>query len=67
LWELYLIRFAGRHPIDVDRDADVAEHILDPRILDELENLLRHEQAARRVPQSPHEMTGNALDDCPAI
>lgn len=67
LWELYLIRFAGRHPIDVDRDADVAEHILDPRILDELENLLRHEQAARRVPESPHEMTGNALDDRPAI
>jgi manganese/zinc/iron transport system permease protein len=56
LWELYLIRFAGRHPIDVDRDADIAEHVLDPRILEELENLLPREQTGPRVPHNPHEV-----------
>ncbi len=60
LWELYLIRFADRHPIDVDRDADVAEHILDPLILDELESLLQQEERSRTVPLSPHEMVASS-------
>lgn len=57
LWELYLIRFADRHPIDVDRDADVAEHILDPLILEELEALLLAEEPSRQIPLSPHAMS----------
>lgn len=55
LWELYLIRFADRHPVDVDPDADVAEHMLDPLIVHELERLLDETEPNRQVIQSPHE------------
>ncbi len=56
LWELYLIRYADRHPVDVDPDADVAEHMLDPLIVEELERLLEESPPQRPVLQSPHEM-----------
>lgn len=56
LWELYLIRFADRHPVDVDPDADVAEHMLDPLIVEELENLLKESEQNKTVLQSPHAM-----------
>jgi manganese/zinc/iron transport system permease protein len=55
LWELYLIRYADRHPVDVDPAADVAEHMLDPLIERELESLLTPTTAESTVPINPHE------------
>lgn len=56
LWELYLIRYAGRHPVDVDPAADVAEHMLDPLIVRELESLLQPANTANVVPANPHDV-----------
>jgi len=66
LWELYLIQYAGRHPVDVDPDADVAEHMLDPLIVRELESLLQPDHAANRVPASPHDAPARATPQAEA-
>ena len=60
LWELYLIRYANRLPVDVDRDADVAEHMLDPHLTHQLEQLLEHDDATRSIPMSPHALSSEA-------
>ena len=52
LWELYLITHADVAPSLVDRDADAIEHVLEPVVVAELEELLQREE--RRVPESPH-------------
>lgn len=54
LWELYLIRYADIAPSQVDRDADAIEHVLDARMVAELEALLRQQSTGRGVPPSPH-------------
>lgn len=54
LWELFLIKYADTAPGKVDRDADAVEHILEPDILRELEELLEDEDSRRRIPLSPH-------------
>lgn len=53
LWELYLIHFAEVAPGRVDREADLIEHVLEPGIIEQLEELLEHEHP-RAVPESPH-------------
>ena len=57
---MYLIAYADIAPSMVDRDADAIEHVLDPQIIDQLEELLEQEQAGVRVPESPHQL-GAAL------
>jgi manganese/zinc/iron transport system permease protein len=53
LWELYLINHADVAPARVDRDADLIEHVLDPRLVDELEILLDQSARDRFVPGNP--------------
>jgi len=53
LWELYLLNHADVAPGRVDRDADMIEHVLDPRLVDELEVLLAMEGPRRFVPLDP--------------
>lgn len=53
LWELFLITYADIAPSHVDRDADQIEHVLDPEIVAELEELMSHQTPAG-VPPSPH-------------
>lgn len=52
LWEMYLMEYADIAPSHVDRDADLIEHILDPKIVAELERQLK--QAGEDVPTSSH-------------
>jgi manganese/zinc/iron transport system permease protein len=54
LWELYLIHFAAVAPSHVDRSADAIEHVLQPEIVEELEELLRESSRTLAIPQSPH-------------
>jgi manganese/zinc/iron transport system permease protein len=56
LWELYLVTHADIAPSHVDRDADAIEHVLEPRVVEELEALLGQEQPPTAVPPSPHEI-----------
>ena len=53
LWEIYLLHYADVAPGRVDRDADLIEHVLDPKIVDELEALLDSERRATFVPGNP--------------
>ncbi len=53
LWELYLLHHAEVAPGRVDRDADMIEHVLDPRLVDELEDLLDEERRRSFVPVDP--------------
>lgn len=52
LWELYLIRYADVAPASVDRNADLIEHVLDRKLVEELESALARETPL--VPVSPH-------------
>lgn len=52
LWELYLIAHADIAPSRVDRDADAIEHVLEPEVIAELEELLQ--QGTPGAPASPH-------------
>ena len=52
LWELYLIAHADIAPSRVDRDADAIEHVLEPEVIAELEELLQ--QGMPGAPASPH-------------
>lgn len=54
LWELFLITYADIAPSRVDRDADAIEHVLEPEIVAELEELLRQERGEAGLPASPH-------------
>lgn len=58
LWELYLLSHADIAPSRVDRDADAIEHVLEPEVIAELEQLLERESA--RMPSSPHELAAGA-------
>lgn len=52
LWELYLITHADIAPSRVDREADRIEHVLEPDIVAELEEMLINSR--QFVPASPH-------------
>lgn len=54
LWELYLIHFAHTAPSRVDREADEIEHVLEPELIDQLEDLLEQDRMRPQVPLSPH-------------
>jgi manganese/zinc/iron transport system permease protein len=53
LWELYLLNYADVAPGRVDRDADLIEHVLDPRLVDELEEILDQASREKFVPGDP--------------
>lgn len=53
LWELYLIRYAEIAPAHVDRDADLIEHALDRRLVEELEDILEQRPREHLVPTDP--------------
>ncbi|MDF1843117.1 MAG: iron chelate uptake ABC transporter family permease subunit [Rubripirellula sp.] len=52
LWELYLITHADIAPSRVDREADRIEHVLEPDVVAELEEMLINSR--QLVPESPH-------------
>jgi manganese/zinc/iron transport system permease protein len=54
LWEIYLVTHADVAPGLVDRDADAIEHVIDPKIVDELEDILEREHGEKFVPDDPH-------------
>jgi len=54
LWELYLITHADVAPGRVDHDAERIEHVLDPAMIAELEQLLPASQMSLLVPDCPH-------------
>ncbi|MFA5506276.1 MAG: iron chelate uptake ABC transporter family permease subunit [Vulcanimicrobiota bacterium] len=54
LWELFLINYADIAPSHVDRGADRVEHVLDPKTVHRLEELLDEEQKAASAISSPH-------------
>jgi manganese/zinc/iron transport system permease protein len=53
LWEIYLLTHADVAPSRVDRDADLIEHVLDSRLVDELEDILDHKAREKLVPRDP--------------
>jgi manganese/zinc/iron transport system permease protein len=56
LWEMYLITYADVAPALVDRDADNIEHVLEPHVIDRLEDLLEEQELLFPVPSSPHDL-----------
>lgn len=56
LWEIFLIRYADIAPSHVDRNADQIEHVLEPELIAELDQLLARRFPAKTVPPSPHEI-----------
>lgn len=56
MWEMYLIAYAEIAPSMVDRDADAIEHVLEPQIINQLEELLEKENTSSLVPVSPHQI-----------
>jgi len=63
LWELYLITHADVAPGRVDQSADAIEHVLEPELIAQLENLLRQDLIVKGVAVSPHpiEQPGGSL------
>lgn len=56
LWEIYLVKYAEIAPSHVDRAADEIEHVLEPEVLDELDELLARRYPQMIIPPSPHEI-----------
>jgi manganese/zinc/iron transport system permease protein len=54
LWELYLITHADVAASRVDQEADAVEHVLEPELIAQLEELLKKERFGREIPASPH-------------
>ena len=54
LWEIFLITYADIAPSHVDRDADRIEHVLEPELLNELEELLIQRFPELKILPSPH-------------
>ncbi len=59
---MYLIAYADVAPALVDRDADAIEHVLEPEVIDKLEDLLEEQEMTIHVPASPH-LLAAASDD----
>jgi manganese/zinc/iron transport system permease protein len=58
LWELYLIHYSDVAPGVVDRGADRIEHVLDPEVIERLEQLTIDAEQREPIPASPHELHG---------
>ena len=63
LWELYLITHAELAPSHVDVAADRIEHVLDPEMIERLEELLLQNREGQGIVESPHPLsTGRSTD-----
>ena len=62
LWEAYLINYADTAPGQVDWGADTIEHVLDERIISQLEAGLP-EMAPLQIPESPHELRRQSAEE----
>ena len=60
LWELYLITQADVAPGRVDQAADAIEHVLEPELIAQLEQLLAQQLTSRGVVASPHPLESSA-------
>ncbi len=56
LWELYLITQADVAPGRVDQAADTIEHVLEPELIAQLEQLLEQQRKSDGVVASPHRL-----------
>ena len=62
LWELYLITHADVAPGRVDQSADAIEHVLEPELIVQLEDLLRQQRVTQGVVRSPHPLERIAVN-----
>lgn len=60
LWETYLLRYADVAPQHIHHNADQIEHVIDPDIVNELEELLAGREGAALVPADPEKPGANA-------
>ncbi|HBJ34154.1 MAG TPA: iron ABC transporter [Planctomycetaceae bacterium] len=63
LWELYLITHADVAPSRVDHGAERIEHVLEPEMIAELEQLLPASSTRSQVPDCPHSETDSIAGD----
>ena len=56
LWEIYLITQADVAPGRVDQAADTIEHVLEPELIAQLEELLEQQRTSGGVVASPHQI-----------
>lgn len=57
LWEAYLLHYADVAPQHIHHNADQIEHVIDPQIVNELEELLAGRDAGKLVPPDPEKPT----------
>ena len=53
LWETYLLQYADVAAQHIHHNADQIEHVIDPMIVNELEELLSGKSVAQLVPRNP--------------
>lgn len=58
LWETYLLQYADVAPQHIHHNADQIEHVIEPMIVNELEELLAGREGAALVPADPERQTG---------
>lgn len=57
LWETYLLQYADVAPQHIHHNADQIEHVIEPMIVNELEELLAGREGAALVPADPERRT----------
>jgi manganese/zinc/iron transport system permease protein len=57
LWETYLLRYAHVAPQHIHHNADQIEHVIEPNIVNELEELLAGREGGALVPADPEQRT----------
>ncbi len=65
LWETYLLHYADVAPQHIHHNADQIEHVIEPNIVNELEELLAGREGGALVPADP-EKTTSANSDTPS-
>jgi manganese/zinc/iron transport system permease protein len=63
LWETYLLHYADVAPQHIHHNADQIEHVIEPNIVNELEELLAGREGAALVPDDPEKPRGVANGD----
>ena len=64
LWESYLLHYADVAPQHIHHNADQIEHVIEPQIVNELEELLASREGGALVPADPEKpeiLTGGAV------
>jgi Mn-dependent DtxR family transcriptional regulator len=60
LWETYLLQYADVAPQHIHHNADQIEHVIEPNIVNELEELLAGREGAVLVPADPEKPRARA-------